>query len=186
MSGMAFANPQGELAGIYLGTMGRQGLFTPGDRIGDFIGSDAAAPISQLVQDIPSLRDQFTEVATHYRYQRQLAQRTILDLSTQAQATLGLHSQVGTGEIDSAHVFRFFEAEQRDAIFKPRFGIGKAKTPEDFSTREAVDLLREHYPAAETLDNLLKRGTFSDDIFFRAQPEIGICLLYTSPSPRDS
>ena len=85
----------------------------------------------------------------------------------QEQRPLDLHS-TGPGQIDAPHVFKFFEPEQRQMI------LGSSYTPSDYTTREAVDLLKEFYPAAETMGEMFERGTEAENVFFRAQPEAGL------------
>ena len=82
---------------------------------------------------------------------------------------LDLHSGlVGTGRVDSDHVFRFFGADERQRIF------GGGRTPDDFSLDESVGLLKGYYGGAETVRDVIGRANLAENIFFRAQNAVGI------------
>ena len=156
-SGMGLLSQRGTIGGVYLGEIGEQGIITPGETIRTFLNNNT----NQTLQGtgVEALRQQLISEGLHYQAARNL------EAAQRRPDIFKLHSKIGTGEIDAPHVFKFFDPQERDEILK-----GGRLEPKHFSTRDAILLLKDRYPQAETVQQMLFRGTHHTDIHFRAQP----------------
>ena len=154
-SGMGLLGERG-VAGVYLGEIGDQGIITRGETIKALLqGSDQT--LTGTGAD--TLRQQLVTEGLHYQAARM----------AQGQNIFRLHAAgIGTGKIDARHVFKFFEPLERQGI------LGRTQTAEDFTTREAVDLLKQYYPKARTVSEAIQLTNETKGVFFRAQDPAGI------------
>lgn len=163
MSGASMITETGEY-GMYLGELHGEGLFTTRQTLIDFQATE---------RPFMAFRDLDTSLATqnleryglHYRHSRR-------------------HSGISTGQLTAKHVFRFFDPAERQRI------LSGGKKIQDYTPREAVDLLKDHYPDAESLQYAFARGmdiheelawdNASSNIFFRSRNPSEDTLTATS------